>query len=262
MNESNDATSQFQAALQNAGLDSRGQHFVVMMLGITAGTAAIGTALLMLANRRSSRRLAEIERSNAEPQAGQEAPEIIGSGTGTTDVDVSLNCESHRLTTPQEEKQTVSHKRRAFQVFVVFSATFGLCVGVTVAGLNDGSLTKETGLAWESYVLLLSSACGWMVVQALVIVLTLEPGRGYTRTAFGEAMLGGMFPFVADSFDTLKDVLFGGFCFQSTKVGLHVLGVFSWVYLYLFHLCLLSSSRVLPDLSASHLSVFALSINK
>ena len=128
-----------------------------------------------------------------------------------------------------------------------------------MAGLEDGSLTKETGLAWESYVLLLSSACGWMVAQAAVTVLTLEPGRGYTRTAFGEAMLSGMLPFVADSFDTLKDVLFGGFCFKSTKTGLHVLGVFSWAYLHLFHLCLLYSSSSLMDLSASHLSVFALS---
>ena len=129
----------------------------------------------------------------------------------------------------------------------------------TIAGLKDGSLTKETGLAWESYLLLLSSACGWMVVQALIIMLTLEPGRGYVPTAFGEAMLGGMFPFVSDSFDTLKDVLFGGLCFQSTKTGLHVLGVFSWAYLYFFHLCLLYSSSSLLDLSASHLSVFALS---
>ena len=260
MNESTDATDHLQAALETAGLDSRGQYFVVMMLGITLGTAAIGTALLMLANWRSSRKLAEIESDTAEPQAGQEAPEIIGSAASPNDVDVSLqNLESQRLTESKQEKKTVSHCRRAFQVFLVFSATFGLCTGVTVAGLKDGSLTKETGLAWESYVLLLSSACGWMVLQALVIVLTLEPGRGYLPTAFGEAMLGGMFPFVADSFDTLKDVLFGGLCFQSSKTGLHVLGVFSWAYLYLFHLCLLYSSSSLLDLSASHLSVFALS---
>ena len=133
MNESTDASSQFQAALETAGLDSRGQHFVVMMLAITACTAAVGTALLMLANWRSSRRLAEIESNNAEPQAAQEAAEIIGSGTGTTDVDVSLqNLESQRLTESKQEKKTVSHGRRAFQVFVVFSATFGLCVGVTL----------------------------------------------------------------------------------------------------------------------------------
>ena len=262
MNQSNDVTNQVQAALETAGLDSRGQHFVVMMLGITLGTAAVGTALLMLANWRSRKRIAVLQSDSAAPQAGQEAAEVIGSAIAaksTNDVNVSLNCESHRLTEPKQEKQGVSHTRRACQVFVAFSVTFGLCTGVTIAGLKDGSLTKERGLAWESYVLLLSSACSWLVAQALIIVLTLEPGRAYVSTAFGEAMLGGMFPFVADSFDTLKDVLFGGLCFQSSKTGLHVLGVFSWAYLYVFHVCLLRSSRVLLNLSASHLSVFALS---
>ena len=105
MNESTDATDQFQAALETAGLDSRGQIFVVIMLGISAGTAALGTALLMLANWRSSRRLAEIQSDSEEPRAGQESPRVIGSATGTNDVDVSLNFESHRLTEPKQEKQ-------------------------------------------------------------------------------------------------------------------------------------------------------------
>ena len=97
-----------------------------------------------------------------------------------------------------------------------------------------------------------------MLIQAGVLAVQLEPGRGYSFTSFGEAMLGGIAPFVADSFDTLKDTLFGGFCFLSEKSGLHVLGGISWAYLALFHVCLMFQGRFLAELFSNHLSVFAL----
>ena len=97
-----------------------------------------------------------------------------------------------------------------------------------------------------------------MLIQAGVLAVQLEPGRGYSFTSFGEAMLGGIAPFIADSFDTLKDTLFGGFCFLSEKSGLHVLGGISWAYLALFHVCLMFQDRFLAEMFSNHLSVFAL----
>ncbi|CAE7562087.1 Rnh1 [Symbiodinium sp. CCMP2456] len=259
MNASADASNQLDLVLERAGLDSRAQYFVPVMFGIALGTCALGTALLMFATWRSARKLPG---SQPDTSPGQEAPVTVGSSTSPDDVHVSTGSQDKQaLKEAKGEQRTVSSARRLCQVLIVFSTTFGLCVGVTIAGVIDGSLTKETGLAWESYVLLLSCACAWMLVQACVVVLTLQPGRGYTPAAFAEAMLSGMFPFVADSFDTLKDVIFGGLCFKSTSTGLHVLGVLSWVYLYLFHLGLLGYvyGYFLTDLSSSHLSVFALS---
>ena len=97
-----------------------------------------------------------------------------------------------------------------------------------------------------------------MLIQAGVLAVQLEPGRGYSFTSFGEAMLGGIAPFIADSFDTLEDTLFGGFCFLLEKSGLHVLGGISWAYLALFHVCLMFQDRFLAEMFSNHLSVFAL----
>ena len=249
MNTSNATESHVEDVLQMAGIDRRAQEHLPVLAGIAGSTLVLGTAILQIATWRSFRK--------TPPERARLEPDPVGAtATGAGISDVHLTMPSTQQSTPSPVP--VSSQRRFRQVLAVFSCTVGLCLGVTVAGIVDSSLSKETGLLWESYVILLSAACLWMLAQASVAAFVLEPGRGYPPTAFAEAMFSGVCPFVSDSFDTLKDVLFGGLCLQSTKVGLHVVGWLSWVYLIIFHLRLMWLDRFLADLAASHLSVFSI----
>ena len=237
------------AVLERVGVDDRAAHFLLLMSGIAAGTCVVGTLILMLATYRSRRALL----SSSE---GRQEPSVVGAPASPQDVRLTLPSEP--LRGPQTQPQQVSPKRRFRQVLAAFFCTFGLCIAVVLDGIIHNTLSKDTGLSWESYTLLLTAGCCWMLIQAGVLAVQLEPGRGYSFTSFGEAMLGGIAPFVADSFDTLKDTLFGGFCFLSDNSGLHVLGGISWAYLALFHVCLMFQGRFLAELFSNHLSVFAL----
>ncbi|CAE7253277.1 NLRC3 [Symbiodinium natans] len=249
MNSSNATESHVDDVLQMVGIDRRAQEHLPVLAGIAGSTLVLGTAILQIATWRSFRR--------TPPERARLEPDPVGAtttGAGISDGHLTMPSTQQSAPSPVP----VSSQRRFRQVLAVFSCTVGLCMGVTVAGIADSTLSKETGLLWESYVLLLSAACLWMLAQASVAAFVLESGRGYPPTAFAEAMFSGVCPFVSDSFDTLKDVLFGGLCLQSTKVGLHVVGWLSWVYLIIFHLCLMCSDRFVADLAASHLSVFSI----
>ena len=138
MNESNDATNQVQAALETASLDSGGQHLVVMMLGITACTAAVGTGRPR--DPRGHRC------SHRHERCGRVLTELGGR-------------QAHR--TEAREANRLAPEACFPSLDGIFSY---------VRAVHRGhSILLERGLAWESYMLLLSSACGWMVVQALVI---------------------------------------------------------------------------------------------
>ena len=237
--------------LERVGVDDRAAYFLLLMSGIAAGTCVVGTLILMLATYRSRRAL--LSSSSSE---GRQEPSVMGAPASPQDVRLTMPREP--LRGPQTQPQQVSPKRRFRQVLATFFGTFGLCIAVVIDGIIHNTLSKDTGLSWESYTLLLTAGCCWMLIQAGVLAVQLEPGRGYSFTSFGEAMLGGIAPFIADSFDTLKDTLFGGFCFLSEKSGLHVLGGISWAYLALFHVCLMFQGRFLAEMFSNHLSVFAL----
>ena len=241
------------AVLERVGVDDRAAFFLLLMSGIAAGTCVVGTLILILATYRSGRALL----SSSSSEVRQE-PSVMGAPASPQDVRLTMPREP--LRGPQTQPQQVSPKRRFRQVLAAFFCTFGLCIAVVIDGIIHNTLSKDTGLSWESYTLLLTVGCCWMLIQAGVLAVQLEPGRGYSFTSFGDAMLGGIAPFIADSFDTLKDTLFGGFCFLSDNSGLHVLGGISWAYLVLFHVRLMfhREPRFLAELFSNHLSVFAL----
>ena len=240
-----------QAALESVGVDERAACFILLMSGIAAGTGILGTSILMLATYRSRRAM-------FKGTEGRQEPSVMGAPVSPQDVSVVMPTKLLRA--PPQQHQPISERRRRAQVFTAFFCTFGMCIAVVLHGIISNTLSMDTGLKWESYALLLSAGCCWMVFQAGVLAVQLEPGRGYSWTSFGEAMLSGITPFVADSFDTLKDTMFGGLCFLSDKSGLHVLGGISWAYLLLFHVWLIFSkeTRFLAEFFANHFSVFAL----
>ena len=230
MNTSN-ATNDVHEVLQAVGLDHRGLYFVLLMLGIAAVTCALGTMILECATRSSSKASA-LQRPQPSPVAAQ----AVGAA-GPSEVEITVP-ETQGFKEGQGA-QAVSTKTRRKQTLVVFLGTYGLCLAATLHGVATRSLNKESGLLWESYVLLLTAGCVWLLVQAAVLAKTLAPGRGYPRTAFAEAMLSGICPFVSDAFDTLKDMLFGGFCWQSANAGIRAMGVICWIYLLAFHVVLM-----------------------
>ncbi|CAE7311634.1 NLRC3 [Symbiodinium natans] len=258
MDATNETATQGVDLLKTAGLDDRAIYWCLVMLAVAAATCACGTIILMLGTWRSKLRTpAALSLGPDSPRSGtgmQSAPSIGTTTIGLQDVDVSAD---QPLRAPQV-RQAISKRRRRWQLFSVFLVTFTLCLWLVIAGIVDGSLSKETGLAWESYAVLLSLGCGWMLLQAVIVASTLETGRGYGTGAFAEAMLGGVCPFIADSFDTLKDTMFGGLCLKSSHVFLNVVGICSWMYLFGFHIYFFTQLRFVAELVASHLAVFGL----
>ncbi|CAE7439040.1 NLRC3 [Symbiodinium natans] len=253
MDASNSTANHVDATLHAVGLDRRSGYFILIMLAMSLVTCLLGTAILRLATCRSRLRMKREQRK--EEERARALSTQFGVAVQATD---QLKRQPSYREPPHPE--AVSTRRRGLQVTTVFGFTAAFCFAATVTGILDDSLTKETGLSWESYTLLLCAGCSWMLLQAVVLAVTLQTGRGYSITAFAEAMFTGLCPFVSDSFDSLKDIIFGGLCLQSAHVGLHVVGWASWVYLLAFHVYLICCRSIcLSDMVASHLSVFAIS---
>ncbi|CAE7222941.1 NLRC3 [Symbiodinium sp. CCMP2456] len=67
-----------------------------------------------------------------------------------------------------------------------------------------------------------------------------------------------MVPFLSDNFDTLKDVLFGGLCWQSEDPSVQIMGVLSWLHIPVFHMFLLRKKNMLSELASHVLSVWCM----
>ena len=208
----------------------------LLMIAICGGTCLIGTAILTVATHLSRK---AVQASREQP-AGNRAPTVLSAASpGQVDIaDIAF------LAQPQGQ-EAVTKRRRFCQVLLVFLCTFLLSASVALLGLWDGSLSTVRGLAWESYTLLLSAGCTWLLIQALLVAKKLPAGKGYATTAFAEAMVSAVMPFASDAFDTLKDVLFGALCFKSRHLGVQILGGISWLYLLDFHLVLLRKTRLM-----------------
>jgi len=136
---------------------------------------------------------------------------------------------------------------------VVFFSTYAICLGAVISSLVTNRLSNETGLDWEVYWLLLVANCLWLLTQAVIVVTTTN--KQYGCSSFLEASISGTAPFVADSFDTLKDTMFGGLCMQSSSLALKCVGVASLAYLALVHVGLLCYDEYVAEFQSSYLSV-------
>ena len=120
-------------------------------------------------------------------------------------------------------------------VFLSFGVTVSLSLVASPWSLKTGRLSKVTGLDWEVYVFLLCCVGLSLLVQAMWAVARLKPGDRFDSTAFAVAAFTSMAPIISDFYDTLKDVIFGALCLQSEHLMIQILGVVSWLYLFLFH---------------------------
>ena len=120
-------------------------------------------------------------------------------------------------------------------VFLSFGVTVSLSLVASLWSLKTGRLSKVTGLDWEVYLILFCSVGLALMVQAMWAVARLKPGDRFDSTAFAVASFTSMAPIISDFYDTLKDVIFGALCLQSEHLMIQILGVVSWLYLFLFH---------------------------
>ena len=172
-----------------------------------------------------------------------------------------LGSKCLQLTRP-DEFVLVSHmhmklgvSKQRVLVVVVFLATYAVSVMATIYSISKKSLSQISGLDWELWLGLFALNALSMLIQAFVAVGRLNPGRIFRLGAFAEASFTGMTPVISDQFDTVKDVLFAGLCFQSDSRLLQILGISSLLYLLLIHFYFLSMDSTLGELAASHIPV-------
>ena len=121
-------------------------------------------------------------------------------------------------------------------VILSFGVTMSLSLVASPWSLKTGRLSKVTGLDWEVYLILFCSVGLSLLVQAVWAVTRLKPGDRFDSTAFAVASFTSMAPIISDFYDTLKDVIFGALCLQSEHLMIQILGMVSWLYLFLFHI--------------------------
>lgn len=91
-------------------------------------------------------------------------------------------------------------------------------------------------LDWELYYMLFLLNCLWLELQAIMAATrAAQMDRAFAATAFFEGTISATWPVIADTYDTLKDVLVGALCVHSDSMVLKVLGISSWVYLAAIH---------------------------
>ncbi|CAK9031531.1 unnamed protein product [Durusdinium trenchii] len=76
--------------------------------------------------------------------------------------------------------------------------------------------------------------------------------------SFTEAMISGVCPFVSDSFDTMKDILFAFLCFAAEDAFVQALGALTLLWLVTFHIVLLRDKSCQLEFASNHLAVLSL----
>eukprot|EP00435_Cladocopium_sp_Y103_P061697 s677_g23.t1 len=150
-------------------------------------------------------------------------------------------------------------------VMLSLGGTVSLSLAATLWSMASGTLSKTFGLDWEIYLVLFCCAGASLLVQAVLAVTWLKAGDSFDWTAFAVASFSSMAPVISDQCDTLKDIIFGGFCLQSQNFFMKMVGVLSWSYLLAFHAWFIFLEAVnesdalgancFNELATSHLSV-------
>eukprot|EP00438_Fugacium_kawagutii_P034600 Skav225832 [mRNA] locus=scaffold345:15014:16870:+ [translate_table: standard] len=140
-------------------------------------------------------------------------------------------------------------------VTIAFGSTLLACGATGICSMATGTLSKNSGLDWEMYALLLAGGGIAVVVQAVFAVKWLPKGRTFAISTFAEAAFVSLAPFISDSFDTLKDTIFCCLCFESQFLVLKVIGAMSWLYLVAIHIYFIRRDDTLAELAGCYLPV-------
>ena len=154
---------------------------------------------------------------------------------------------------PQQKSQLSSSNGRPeigrTDITMAFIQTYLVSLLMVGFSLMTGRLSKADGLDYEVYMILFMLQGLKLLWQACAV--TERFGR-YSSSTFTLESISAMAPFVADSFDTLKDIIFAGLCFMSEHWFLKIVGVASWIWLPLIYARLLRDEHCASHLSASY----------
>ena len=138
-------------------------------------------------------------------------------------------------------------------VWRAFFGTYLISLVAVFASLRFNRLSKATGLDFEVYLVLFVLQGTRLLGQAVTATRSLGPARRFPIDTFTVGAVAATMPFMADSFDTLKDVVFGALCIMSDSWELRLAGFASLVWLPCVHYMLLRVDiECLADLSGSY----------
>lgn len=149
----------------------------------------------------------------------------------------------------------LDEQQQRLLVAVAFGFTVLGSFAASLFSLSTQRLSKDTGLDWEVYGLLLLGLGVGLLIQAAVAVSQLPRGSYFKLTSFAQAAALSMAPLLSDSYDTLKDAVFGALCLQSDRVGIQCMGVLAWIYLVGIHVYFVANKRCLAELASTYLPV-------
>ncbi|CAE7439493.1 Nlrc3 [Symbiodinium necroappetens] len=137
-------------------------------------------------------------------------------------------------------------------VWLAFLGTYLISLVAVFASLFSNRLSKATGLDFEVYLVFFLLQGTRLLWQAVAATRSLSPGSRFPMDTFALGTVAATMPFLADTFDTLKDVVFAGLCMLSESWALRLTGFASLAWLPWVHYRLLDDTDCAADLSGSY----------
>ncbi|CAE7831885.1 Nlrc3 [Symbiodinium sp. CCMP2592] len=146
-----------------------------------------------------------------------------------------------RCTDPSGFERVASAARplESGDVWRAFFGTYLISLVAVFASLRFSRLSKATGLDFEVYLVLFVMQGTRLLWQAVTAIRSVGPASRFPIDTFTLGTVAANMPFMADSFDTLKDVVFGALCIMSEHWALRLAGFASLVWLPCVHYRLL-----------------------
>ncbi|CAE7217163.1 NLRC3 [Symbiodinium natans] len=233
--------------------DQRLMTFVPVMISIYLVTLLIGTARVLYLSKRSERESKPMGMSSSSIMPIEPEPVKPVRPTGLTKTQSTISVGTSLNTSPKRHRCHFSRRR---VVQIVFGCWYAICLGFVVYALVDEQFANRKALAWEAYTALLALSCAWLLVQVAFL-----PVKKYPKMGFVVASLTGTMPAMADGFDTLRDIVFGGLCLHSDNGWTQAIGVVAWVYVLAFHVHLFRQDRMIAELATHWLAVWTMPLD-
>ena len=122
-------------------------------------------------------------------------------------------------------------------------------VGMSMA---SGRLSTDCGLDYEVYFILFVLQGLNLLRQAATVTSRYPASVRFESSTFVLGTLAAMMSFLADSFDTLKDVVFAGLCLMSGHWEVKVMGIVSWAWLVFIYFNFLQDAQARGELSSMY----------
>ena len=128
-------------------------------------------------------------------------------------------------------------------------ATLAVSTCAVGVSMTSGRLSTGCGLDFEVYFILFVLQGLNLLLQAAAAMAKLPATEHFETSTFMLGTIAAMMPFLADSFDMLKDVVFAGLCLMSGHWEVKVMGILSWAWLVFVYYNFLDDTKARAELS-------------